>query len=450
MRSILISSFIIVLSFASNAQHVPQVIDKIAAQVGDKVILLSDIQAQKIQAIQAGLTVTREMDCQMLEELMYQNLLINQAKLDSIDISFEQVDAEMESRLRVIESQIGGRKEMEDFYGKSVAQIKNEFRPIILEQLMAQEMERTIAVDVAITPREVQAFFNEIPSDSLPFINTQLSFQQIVIYPEITKEDDNIARQKLEEIRADIMAGKSFATQARIHSADPGSGKEGGLIKASKGMMVKPFEAVVFSLKKGEISDVFKSEYGYHIIKLGERLGDDYTCQHILIVPEFSNAAVEGTALRLDSCYNLLIENKISWDEAVLEFSNDETTRLNKGIITNPSTGEQTWDMEALNQIDQQIYLLTTGMEEGDISESNLYTNVYERKQGVRIVRLMDKLPPHRANLKDDYTLIKRAAENQKKQDTINSWVKSKIKTTYVHLNEPFIDCDYTNAWKKG
>ncbi|MDG1428647.1 MAG: peptidylprolyl isomerase [Crocinitomicaceae bacterium] len=446
MRLRLIFSIIALTSFSSFAQ---QTIDKIAAQVGDKVILLSDIQAQKIQAIQAGITVTPEMDCEMLEELMYQKLLITQAILDSVEVSPEQVDSEMESRLRVIENQIGGRQEMENFYGKTVAQIKNEFRPIIKEQLMAREMEYTISNGISVTPREVKTFYSKIPSDSLPYINTQLSFQQIVIYPEITRKDKDIARAKLEKIRKDIMAGKTFSTQARIHSMDPGSAQDGGKIQASKGMMVKPFESVVFALKQDEVSEVFETEYGFHIIKLGKRLGDDYTCQHILIVAEFSGDAVENAAMRLDSCYQLLDTEKITWDAAVKEFSNDETTKQNKGIITNPATGEQTWDMEDLNQIDQQIYLLTTNMEKGDISEPNLYTNIYERKQGVRIVRLMDTKAPHKANLKDDYALIKRAAENEKKQMMINDWVISRINTTYISINDPFEGCEFTNPWKK-
>ncbi len=446
MRLRLIFSIISITSFGSFAQ---QTIDKIAAQVGDKVILLSDIQAQKIQAIQAGITISPEMDCEMLEELMYQKLLITQAILDSVDVTSEQVNSEMESRLRVIENQIGGRQKMEDFYGKTVTQIKNEFRPIIREQLMAREMEYTIANGISVTPREVKDFYTKIPIDSIPFINTQLSFQQIVIYPEISNKDKDIARAKIEKIRKDIMNGKAFSTQARIHSMDPGSAKDGGKIKASKGMMVKPFESVVFALKRDEVSEVFETEYGFHIIKLGKRLGDDYTCQHILIVAEFSGDAVENAAVRLDSCYQLLGSEKITWDDAVVEFSNDETTKQNKGIITNPATGEQTWDMEDLNQIDQQIYLLTTNMEVGDVSEPNLYTNIYERKQGVRIVRLMDSKPPHRANLKDDYTLIKRAAENEKKQMIINEWVVSRIKTTYISINDPYKECDFTNPWKK-
>jgi peptidyl-prolyl cis-trans isomerase SurA len=435
--------FLATISFAQERK----VVDKIVAQVGDNIILMSDLEAQKLQAIQAGMAVTKEMDCTVLEELMYNELLLNQAKLDSIEVSDEQVDSEMENRLRVLEEQIGGREKLEQFYGKSVTQIKEEFRPIIKDRLLSQEMERTITADITVTPKEVSDFFSKIPKDSIPLINAQLSFQQIVHYPEITKADKKRAYDQLSEIRKNIIGGKSFDTQARIHSMDPGSAPQGGKITASRGMMVPPFEAAVFSLEVGDISDVFESSYGYHIVKLLDRKGDDYVCQHILIIPEYTNEALEYSALKMDSCYALLKENKITWDDAVARFSNDEMTKQNKGIITNPISGEQTWDMEDLNQVDQQIFLLTDNMEKGDITNPNLYVDIYERKQGIRIVRLMDRKPQHLANLKDDYALIKRAAENDKKQRTINNWIKTKIGNAYVRIDESYQDCQFRNPW---
>lgn len=448
MKSIFISSILVLSSAFVFGQ---KTIDKVAAQVGDNIVLMSDIQAQKLQALQAGITLTDDMNCRFLEDLMYQNLLINQSKIDSIEVTDAQVDAEMESRLRVIENQIGGRDKMEAFYGKSVSQIKAEFRPAVKDQLLAQEMERQITAEVAVTPREVKEFYQKIPTDSIPLINIQMSFQQIVHYPEVARADKDRAFKKLVDIRKNIVDnGKSFSTQARIHSMDPGSASQGGEIKATKGMMVRPFESAVFALKKGGISDVFESEYGYHIVKLIERRGDDYTCQHILITPEFSNSSLEASALKMDSCYKELDAGTITWEEAVLKYSNDETTKQNNGIITNPITGEQTWDAEALNQVDQQIYILTDKLKEGDITEPNLYNNIIERKQGVRIVRLIKRTEPHRANLKQDYSLIQRAAESDKKQKIINDWINSKIGSTYIRINDPFRDCDFNNPWLKN
>lgn len=445
MKNYLLGFFLISCCIHAKAQGT--VIDKIVAQVGDNIILLSDIEAQKQQALTSGIAMTATLDCEILEKMMYQQLLVNQAKLDSLVISDENVDAEMENRLRVIENQIGSREKMEEFYGKTVNEIKDEFREVIRERLLAEEMERKVTADISVTPKEVEEFFKTVPEDSIPLINAQLSFQQIVDYPEITKDDKKLAYDKLAEILSDIKGGKNFATQARIHSMDPGSASLGGTIEASRGMMVPQFEAAAFSLKEGEISDIFETSYGYHILKLNSRKGDDYVCQHILIIPEFSSEALELSANRVDSCYQLLKQNQITWEEAVFTFSNDEATKQNKGIITNPYTGEQTWSMEDLNQIDQEIYLLTDAMEKGDISSPNLYLNIFERKQGVRIVRLMNRTEPHKANLKDDYALIKSAAESNKKEKLINEWIASKLTNAYIRIDESFENCQFKNKW---
>ena len=424
-----------------------QVVDKIAAQVGDNIILWSDVEKKLVQAHAGGSPTTTY--CEILEELMYQELLVNQAKLDSLVVTDDQVNAEMENRIRIIENKIGSRQKMEEFYGKSITEIKDEFRGAIRERLLAEEMERTITGSISVTPKEVKQFYESLPEDSIPFINTALTFQQIVHYPAITKEDKLLAYNKLTEIRTAIIGGKNFDTQARIHSMDPGSASQGGKIEASRGMMVPPFEAAVFSLNEGEISDVFESDYGYHIVKLIKRKGDDYTCQHILIVPEFNPSTFEQSAIKMDSCYNLLNQKKISWDEAVIRFSNDEMTKQNKGIITNPITGEQTWDMEDLNQVDQQIFLLTDVLEKGEFSSPNLYMNIFDRKQGVRIVRLMERTLPHKANLKEDYALIKRAAENEKKQRIIREWTQGKIGNAYVKIDSDYQQCIFKNDWIK-
>ncbi len=446
MKFIFISC-ISLITFLSTGQ---QVIDKVVAQVGENIVLKSDIEAQKIQALQAGVELSKDTECSILEELMYQYLLLNQAKLDSIEISDAQVDAEMESKLRVIEQQIGGRKKLEEFYGKTVNQIKKEFRDIIRDQLLAKEMELQIVGDLDVSPREVRAFYNSIPKDSLPLINMRMKFQQIVYYPEITSEDKLRAFKKLEEIRKAIIEdGKSFATQARIHSDDPGTASKGGEISGTRGMMVAPFEAALFRLDIGEISEVFETEYGYHIVQLIDRKGDDYTVRHILIIPRFANDALEKAALKMDTCYQRLKKNEITWDEAVRIYSNDVETKENKGLIINPITGEQDWDMEDLGQVDQQIYLLTKDMEEGDISQPNLYTNFINRKQGVRIVRLMQIKPPHRANLKDDYTLIQQAAKNEKKMRIIKEWTEQKIKSTYIQIDNYYNDCRFKYNWLK-
>ena len=446
MKGILI--FFILNSCILLSQETGNVVDKIVAQIGNQIILMSDVESQKQQAIQSGLDPLKINACEILEQLMANELLLDQALLDSISVSDEQVDAEMENRLRLLEEKFGSREKLEAFYGETTSKIKDKFRIQIRNKILTQEMERKLVQNISITPKDVSAFFKSIPKDSIPFINMKLSFQQIVYYPKITKDDKKRAYDILSEVRTAIVDnGKSFETQARINSDDPGSASKGGKIEASAGMMVPQFESTVFQLKVGEISEIIESPYGYHIIKLISRKGQDYTCLHILKIPEYSPEAIDDASNRMDTCYQLLKENKITWNDAVLRFSNDESTKQNQGIITNPITGDQTWDMEDLNQVDQQIYVLTEAMEKGDYTKPNLYIDIYERKQGFRIVRLSERYSPHIANLQDDYSLIKRAAENDKKQKIIQNWIKSKIGNAYIRIDDEYKNCNFSNNW---
>ena len=263
------NSIILILFISFSFAFKAQVIDKVIAQVGDNIILLSDIQKRKLSFLQEGKEIEENTDCVLLEELLYEELLLNQALLDSIEIPNQQVDAEMENRLRFLENKMGSREKLEEFYGKTVLQIKDEFRQTIKNQMLSQEMQRQINLDISVTPKEVKTFFKSIPEDSIPFINMKLSFQQIVFFPEITPDDKKTAMDKLKEIQSSIIKdNKSFETMARIHSMDPGSAQEGGLISASRGMMVPKFEATVFNLEPGEVSQVFETRFGFHIVKL--------------------------------------------------------------------------------------------------------------------------------------------------------------------------------------
>jgi peptidyl-prolyl cis-trans isomerase SurA len=446
MKGILI--FFILNSCILFSQETGIVVDKIVAQIGDQIILMSDVETQKQQALQAGTNANKINVCEIIEQLMTSELLLDQALLDSIVVSDEQVDAEMENRLRLLDEKFKGREKLEAFYGESTKQIKDKFRIEIRNKILSQEMERKLIQGVSVTPKEVIKFFQSIPKDSIPYINMKLSFQQIVYYPKITKDDKKRAYDILSEVRTAIVDnGKSFETQARIISDDPGSASKGGKIEASAGMMVPQFESTLFKLKVGEVSDIIESPYGYHIIKLISRKGQDYSCLHILKIPEYSSDAIDKAANIMDTCHQLLKENKITWDDAVLRFSNDELTKQNRGIITNPITGDQTWDMEDLNQVDQQIYILTNEMEKGDYTKPNLYIDIYERKQGFRIVRLNERYSPHVANLDDDYSLIKRAAENDKKQKIIQNWVKSKIGNAFIRIDDEYKECNFFNNW---
>lgn len=438
------------LSFISLSHSQLKVVDKVVAKIGDKMILLSDIEAEKMQLVREKMEVNEKTDCLVLEELMFQFILLNQAELDSVVVPDQQVDAEMEQRIRYFEQQIGGREKLEEFYGKSVFQIKTEFRKIIKERMTAQEMERKITSDVSVTPREVRKFFEEIPRDSLPYINARVGIQQIVIYPQITDADKAAAKKKLEDIRKRIISGNAnFSNEAVKTSDDPGSSAQGGLIEAYKGQMVKEFEATAFALKPGEVSEVFETQYGYHIMKLESRRGEAYTCRHILIIPEVSEAEFDKAIIRIEECHQRLKNEEITWDQAVNLYSNDKATKSNQGRLVNPYTGEPTWDLEDLSQIDRQMSYIVGSMSVNAISAPSVYDNMVENKQGVRIIRLTERTTPHRANLDDDYKMIQTAALNKKKQETLEKWVNEKIGNAYIRIAPEFQSCSFQYRWMR-
>jgi peptidyl-prolyl cis-trans isomerase SurA len=425
-----------------------QVVDKVVAKIGEKVILLSDIQAQKLQMITEKQEVNASTDCLILEELMFNYLLLHQADLDSVTVTEQQVEAELEQRLRYFEAQIGGRDKLEEFYGKSVFQIKTEFRVIIRDRMIAQEMERKITEGISITPREVREFFESIPRDSLPFINARVGIQQIVIYPQITEADKLKTKKRLDDIRKLIVSGAStINSEAVKHSEDPGSRAQGGLIEGYRGQMVKEFDAMAFSLQIGEVSPVFETQFGYHIMKLESRRGDAYTCRHVLLIPEVSDAEFDKAIVKIEECHKKVKSGELSWDEAVRQYSNDATTKNNKGLVTNPYTGEPTWDFEDLNQIDRQMAILIGGLKPGDVSAPSVYDNMMESKQGVRIVRLVERSTPHQANMEDDYQMIQNAALNKKRQEIVEKWVNEKIGNAFIRIAPEYSNCDYIYKW---
>ena len=445
LSTIFASVFLIQLAFGQM-----QVVDKVVAKIGDKVILLSEIQQQKLQMITEKLPITPQTDCLILEELMFNYLLLHQADLDSVTVTDQQVEAELEQRLRYFETQIGGRDKLEEFYGKSVFQIKTEFRKIIKDRMIAQEMERRITEGISVTPREVREFFNSIPRDSLPLINARIGIQQIVIYPVITDADRNKTKKQLEDIRKKIVSGEAtFSSMAVKHSEDPGSRAQGGLIEGYRGQMVKEFDAMAFSLQIGEISPVFETQFGFHIMKLESRRGDAYTCRHVLLIPQVSDAEFDKAIAKIEECHKKIRSGEITWEEAVRLYSNDVSTKNNNGRVTNPYTGEPTWDLDDLNQIDRQMAILVGGMKPGDVSTPSVYDNYMDSKQGVRIVRLVERTSPHRANLDDDYQMIQNAALSKKKQEIIEKWVNEKIGNAFIRIAPEYTSCEFLYKWMR-
>ena len=447
IKSILVILIFVLIPLQSKAQ----VIDKIVAQVGDEIIMISDIQQRKLQIIQEGSEAKSVSDYEILEKVLYQKLLINQAQIDSLEVSDDMVNGEMEQRIRYFQDQIGGKEELEKFYGKSVAQIKAEFFTTIKKRMLSEMMEDKITESMTVTPKNVKTFFKSLPKDSIPYINSKISVAHIVIYPEVTEGDKLKAKLKLENYRKQIIAGeKNFNSLAILYSDDPGSRiKEGDLGWQKRGTMVPPFEAALFELKPDEISPVFESQFGYHIIKMIERKGDNYHVRHILLKPKSENKAFENAAIKLDGIYQDLKAKKIEFENAAIKYSSDEKSKNNGGKIVNPYTNDYYWDIQNINEIDPQMYRIVDRLKENEISSPSLYDNMYEQKSGVRIVKLLGKTKPHLANLNDDYQLVYKACQEEKKQAEIKKWIEEKIKGAYIRIDKDYQTSNFTYKWVK-
>ncbi len=452
-RSLSLAALMVFSLNFSFAQTGAKVIDRIVAQLGEEIILLSDIQNRRLDIIQEGGKMDAATDCNILEEMLFEKLLITQAQLDSIEIPDDYVNAEMENRIRYIAQQIGSIEELEKFYGKSVAQIKAEFFNLIKKRMMAERMRDMITENVLITPNEVKLFYNTLPKDSLPYINAKISVAQIVLYPQITEDDKAKRKKELEVRRKQIADGeRTFDGVALLESDDPGSRIQGGdLGWNSRGSMVPEFEAELFKLEKDGISPVFETLYGFHIVQLLDRKGDNYHCRHILFMPKVNDKALMKAATSIDSLYKAIKKGTITFEDAAMQYSQDDYSKQNGGKIVNPYTGDYFWDIQNINEIDPQMSTLINSMRIGDYSQPALYDNMMEQKKGVRIVKLMDRTKPHIANLKDDYQLIQMAALNEKKQAVIDQWVKTKIEGIFVRIFDAnFIDqCNYRYPWIK-
>lgn len=421
------------------------VIDQIVAIVGKGIILESDIENQyfSMKAQQMPLKPKQEMRCSILEDILYQKLMVVQAEYDSLVVNDAQVESELNSRLGMFINQAGSQEALEAYYGKTLTQIKNELRDVIGEQLLAQQVQGNIVNSVSITPSEIKSYYKSLEEDSIPMIKTEYVIGEIVKKPPISVEEKLVVKEKLLDLRKRILAGESFSTLAILYSEDPGSAKKGGELGFyGRGQLYPEFEAVAFKLKEGEVSNVVETEAGYHIIQLIERKGDYVNVRHILLVPKVSPEDLLIARNELDSIVQLIRNNEITFDEAVVKFS-DSDDKNNEGLLINQYTGSTTFEAD---QLDPQVSFTIDKMKVGEISNP-VPMKTADQKDAYRILKLKVKTLPHKANMKDDYARIQEWALQDKKLKVIGKWIDEKAKDTYVKIIDEFNYCNYVHKW---
>lgn len=435
----------LILFFLVFASHAQPVLDGVVAVVGNSPILKSEVESKQIQAKLDSVEFDR---CRVLEDILYQKLLLTQAIRDSVEVTDDQVEEELDRRLRYYIAQFGSVKAFEEFYGKSIEKFKEEFRDELREVLLVQRMQQRIAGDISVSPAEVRAFFESIPKDSIPFINAEIEVGHIVKVAKIHPELKKYAKEKLESIREEIVSGKrDFSSSAVLNSMDPGSSANGGLYKnVQRGTFVPEFDAVAFRMKEKEVSDVFETDFGYHILMVESRRGDEIDVRHILIVPQPSSDDLMRAKTFLDSIAGLIRKDSLSLTEAASRFSDDEETKLNGGLINNPYTGNPRFEVSELSQIDPNLVFTIDKLKTGEVS-APAPTQSRDGKPAYHIIFVKSRTEPHRANLKDDYQRLQDEALADKKNKTMKDWVKKKTAITYIRISEEYRNCAFDNKW---
>lgn len=440
-------TLVVLISFGvqSRAQ---EVVDKVVAVVGSKIILHSDIEKQYVQYVAQGGIQTTDIRCSILDQLLLQKLMINQADIDSVTVSDAQVEGELDRRMRFYIKQIGSEEKLEEYFHTSIRQLKSEFRDVIKEQLLVQTMQSKITKDVAASPSDARAYFESIPADSLPYIDAEMEIAQIVRMPAISAAEKQAVRAQLEDYRKKILAGEAdFAVYAALYSKDPSSAKKGGELGFfERGTMVPEFEAAAFSLKPGEISPVIETKFGFHILQLIERRGDQINIRHILLQPTTDDNALIACVKQLDSLKIQIEAGTITFEDAAQKFSNDEETRNNGGLLINPETNTTKLSPD---KIDRLLFFQVDSMPLRHVS-APLIMNTPDGKTAYRIVMLKSRTQPHKANMKDDYTKIQEVATSEKQNKALSDWVTKKIKSTYIQFNDDSINCEQLDHWKKS
>ncbi len=447
MKNLITTIFVLFIILSTYAQDTIMA-DKIIARVGDDIVLQSEIEEQYLQMVSQRMQTDKNTKCEILESLLFHKLLLNQADLDSIFVTNSDVENEVEQRLQIFIDQAGSVTELEQHLGKSIFEIRKGLFDIMKEQLRAQKVQMTLSENMKITPSEVNEYYETIDKNSLPIIDETLELQVITIEPQITKEQADYTIKKMEKWKNQIETGeKQFETIALVYSEDESSAGDGGQLPfMARGELVPEFASVAFKLKKGQISDVVKTDFGYHIIRLDERKGERIKVSHILVSPKANASSRIDAKKRLDSILNVIKLDSISFTDAALKFSDDKETKKNGGLYFNPSTGSTQIEVSILpRNISKQI----------SDTEIGGYTKVIETRDALgkvsyNIYKIKSRTNKHNASVSTDYQLIHNMALQSKNEEIIDSWIEEKQKTTYIHIDAKYLKCDFkTKGWIK-
>jgi peptidyl-prolyl cis-trans isomerase SurA len=445
-RIIVLVVVLLTASFNLKAQNESKVIDKVVAVVGDNIILKSDLEAQIVSLRAQGVLVDENTRCELMEEMLFQKLLLHQAILDSVVVSEAEVEGELDRRMNYFIAQIGSEKNLEQYYKKSILEIKDELRGNIKDQMISQRMKGQISAGAAVTPKEVKMFFNSLHKDSVPTIESEVEYAQILFNAKESEQARQVAKDKINGFRERIVKGESFSTLAILYSEDPGSAKKGGELGfMGRAELVPEFSLVAFKLKNKAVSEVIETEFGFHIMQLIERRGQKVSVRHLLVKVAVDEFQIEIAKNLADSVFNLLQTDTLTFEELAAKYSDDEQTKKSRGLVVNPQTGTSIFQLDEVNP---QIYYSIDKMEIGAFSKA-VPAQSQDGKKGYRIIKLITKTAAHKASFEADYSKIQQVALADKQRNNTKDWIAGKVGNTYLKIDDEFKDCNFENNWIK-
>ena len=453
MKCIKFLFLFLIFSFLSIAQNNISTnrikVDGVSAVIGDYVILDSDIDKTLVEMKSQGISTKGITRCQLLGKLMEDKLYAHHAIQDSLEFSVEEIYSSVDQIIDNFTQQLGSIEKVLEFYNKEDESI---FRQEIFEinkiQKLSSIMQSQIVEDVEVTPEEVRIFFESIPKNELPTFGTELEISQIVIEPEVSEVEKERIINQLKTFREDVLErGSSFASKAILYSQDPGSRATGGkyTLHRKRPRMVKEFRDEAFSLEEGEISQPFKTDFGWHILKVDKIRGQEVDARHILLTPKIEASQLQEAKTKLDTLRNRLINEEISFKDAALELSDEKETKYNGGVLINPQTGDMRFE---LTNLDPVLYSQIRNLKDGEIS----LPIVEEERSGLKkykILKVSNRFDEHVADYSQDYSRIKSLALKEKQLNLIKDWMLEKIESTYVNVNSESRLCNFTNNWLK-
>ncbi len=420
------------------------VVDEVIWVVGDEPILMSEVEAMRMQAAQEGVRWSGDPDCVIPEQLAVQKLFLHQAAIDSIEVTEAEVQSQVDNYVDYWIQQAGSREKLEEYKKQSITQIRNELRDVVRDQQTTQRMRDKLVEDIKVTPGEVRRYFRDLPVDSIPFVPTEVEVQILTQTPEIEQTEIDRIKDELRSFTDRINSGEtSFSTLARLYSEDPGSARAGGeLDYTGRGMLDPAFATVAFNLTDPtKVSKIVESEFGYHIIQLIDKRGDKIKVRHILLKPQISDEAVNRSLLRLDSIRTDIVNGLFTFEDGATVISDDKDTRSNHGLMANVTQNMRTSKFR-MQDLPAEVAKVVDTMAVGEISAP--FTMINSRGKTVcAIVKLKSRVDGHKATITEDFQVMKEVVLNKRKEEAIHEWVVNKIKSTYVKLNDRYKDCKF-------